>query len=336
MNVREAPHVAVSPQELAGDAQLAHFAVQTVEAGTGRGTRVATVAPAGGLHARVLVDRGLDIGAVWFGGMPLAWSSGMGEHPAGYADARDGWHDGWAGGLLTTCGLRNVGVSSEGHGHHGRYSDQAADEFAVKRERSDDGSPRLVVEGVIREPVGLGRGLVLRRRIVFPLWQGRVEIDDVVTNEAFERLQAPMLYHVNIGAPFLDAESVPRARVGSGHVPMAGVSAMGAPAFVPDVVQECAVEPPADWAECAIDSSRLGLRLAVGWDRRTMPRLFVWQRRTPGTYVTAIEPANASVRGRAADRADGTAPWLEPGETRRTRLRVCVTALASAGDRRVA
>jgi hypothetical protein len=36
----------------------------------------------------------------------------------------------------------------------------------------------------------------------------------------------------------------------------------------------------------------------------------------------AVEPANCSVLGREHDRTAGTAPWLEPGQRRRTQLRI--------------
>lgn len=314
--------------ECANDAQLAHFCLQSVEEGSGRGARILTVSPAGGLHARVLVDRGLDLGAVWFAGLPIAWMSAAGEHPPGHADAGEGWHDGWAGGLVTTCGLRNVGVPSEGHGRHGRYSDQAADEVAVRHE-SDEHGGRIVVQGVIREPVGLGRGLVLRRCMTFPLWRGSVEIEDLTVNESAERLQAPLLYHVNIGAPFLDDLSVPLIPSdGGGLVPAAGIRPMGSPVAVPDEV--CALPVERDEtgrAACALESSRLRQRLTVSWDATAQPNLFAWQRRTPGTYVTALEPANCTVNGRAADRAAGVAPWLGPGEARHTRIRLDVEPL---------
>ena len=315
-------------RETATDAQLAPFSLQTVDQGSGRGARVLSVAPAGGMHARVLVDRGLDIAAAWFGGLPLAWMSGVGEQPFGHADSGEGWHDGWAGGLVTTCGLRNVGVPSEGHGRHGRYSDQPVDELSIKREVGRSGSGVIVIEGVIREAIGLGRGLVVRRRITFALWSGSVEIEDTTVNETAERVQAPLLYHVNVGAPFLDAESVPLVRETDAFRPAANIRAMGGPEDAPDVVSQLAFPVPADgWSEVAIDSLRLGLRLRVGWDAEVMPNLFAWQRRTPGSYVTALEPANCTVDGRFADRESGIAPWLESGEIRRTGLRIVVDSI---------
>lgn len=280
-----------------------------VASGPAAGTRAIAVAPAGGLHARLLVDRGLDIGAAWVGGYPVAWLSANGERPSGHGDDADGWHDGWAGGLVTTCGLQNVGAASEGHGRHGHYSDLAASEIAVDRRVDRDGTGEIAVSGTMVEPVGLGRGIRVRRRVAFSIGSPVVRIEDEAVNESADALQAPLLYHVNLGHPFLGAET---------RLLLDGVAAggeMGPPAAVADEVVEHAA-----YGSATVESDTLGLRLDIAWDSGTLPRLFTWQRRMRGQYVMAVEPANCSVAGRAADREAGVAPMLEPGAHRRTTL----------------
>lgn len=66
-----------------------------------------------GIDVRLYSDRGLDVGAAWFRGLPLAWISPIGE---GGAEAT-AWGESWGGGLVTTCGLENVGAPSKGAGH---------------------------------------------------------------------------------------------------------------------------------------------------------------------------------------------------------------------------
>lgn len=309
----------------ATDDVLAHTAMQVVADGPGAGSRVLSVAPAGGVHARVLLDRGLDLGAAWFGGEPVAWLSAMGERPPGSGDAGEGWHDGWAGGLLTTCGLQNVGSPSEGHGRHGRFSELAATDLSVDRQIDETGAGRIVVAGTLHEPVGLGRGIRVRRGLTFRVGSGVVELEDVAMNVSAERLQAPLLYHLNIGYPFLGADSVLLHRDGVAFTAAPGSATMGSPSVEPDTVTEHQPFVGADHiATVALRSSRLGMRTTVDWDARTLPRLFHWQRRAPGSYVCAIEPSNCSVQGRAFDRDDGRDPVLAPGETRRTWLRITI------------
>jgi hypothetical protein len=58
------------------------------------------------------------------------------------------------------------------------------------------------------------------------------------------------------------------------------------------------------------------------WDASTLPRLHQWVHPAAGVYALALEPANCSVLGRAADRAAARLPTLAPGEARRTRIAI--------------
>lgn len=314
----------------ATDDVLAHVAEQVSANGPGAGTRTLSVAPAGGLHARVLLDRGLDIGAAWYLGEPVAWLSAAGELPPGQADTGDGWNDRWAGGLLTTCGLQNVGVPSEGHGRHGRFSDLPAQDIAVSRELDEDGRGRIVVKARMHEPVELGRGIEVARSLSFDLGSGTVELEDVATNHSARSLQSPLLYHLNFGHPFLAPDSVVEQRNGDELVRMTAAAPMGQPALADDVVTEHPVVASADGtAAVSLASTALGMRATITWSVDTLPRLFTWQRRTPGSYVCAIEPANCSVWGRGFDRGEERAPFIEPRASRRTWLRIGLERLVS-------
>ena len=75
--------------------------------GSEDGVRAIDVRVAGGIHAMVLVDRGMDIGPAWFEGYPLGWQSPTGiVHPAFFRD--DVWLRSFHGGLMFTAGLQNV------------------------------------------------------------------------------------------------------------------------------------------------------------------------------------------------------------------------------------
>jgi hypothetical protein len=66
--------------------------------------------------------------------VPLAWVSAVGERgPLGGRLRDDDWLRGFGGGLVATCGLRNVGAPSEGHGLHGELSHQPARDVRVAR-----------------------------------------------------------------------------------------------------------------------------------------------------------------------------------------------------------
>ena len=116
----------------------------------------------------------------------------------------DDWLRGFGGGLVATCGLRNVGVPSEGHGLHGEISHQPARDVRV--ERWVDGERALLsASGAVAEVTALGHRLELERTWTTRTGEGRLELVDVTRNLGPEPEPAPLLYHVNLGAPLWSA-----------------------------------------------------------------------------------------------------------------------------------
>jgi Domain of unknown function (DUF4432) len=290
--------------------------------GRAAGCRAIDVRVQGGIDLRLLPDRGLDAGDAWFGGVPLDWRAPVGETAAVAND----WMLSFGGGLMVTCGLRNVGVPSEGHGQHGDYTFQKAVVEAV--ERSGDA---IIVQGRIAEVAALGHHLEVERTWRTYAGQGLVQLEDVVTNRGRETEPALQLYHVNLGAPLWSegAELVLDARAthprDADAAPYAD-SWNRAPGIMPDAAErvfEHEVAPGTDgWCSATVRNPRLGLELEVRWDAATMPRMWQWGHPAPGLGVLGLEPANCSVLGVAHDRAEGRLPELAPAEERRTRLEI--------------
>ena len=294
-------------------------AVSSVVAnGKAAGCRAIDLRVEGGIDLRLLPDRGLDAGDAWFAGLPLDWRSPVGETAAMAHD----WMLSFGGGLVVTCGLRNVGVPSEGHGQHGDYTFQRADVEAV--ERSGDA---LIVQGRVSEVAALGPHLEVERTWRTYTGRGLVQLEDVVTNRGDRTEPALQLYHVNLGPPLWadgstlrldaaatqprDADAAPYAD--SWHL---GPSVI---AGAPERVFEHSVRPGADgWCSAKVLGG--GLELEVRWDAAPMPRMWQWVH--PAYGVLGLEPANCSVLGVAHDRAEGRLPELAPGESRRTKLEI--------------
>ena len=290
--------------------------------GKAAGCRAIDLRVEGGIDLRLLPDRGLDAGAAWFAGVPLDWRSPVGETAAVAND----WMLSFGGGLMVTCGLRNVGVPSEGHGQHGDFTFQKAVVEAV--EPSGDA---LIVQGRIAEVSSLGYHLEVERTWRTYAGQGLIQLEDVVTNRGRDTEPALQLYHVNIGAPLWSegAELVLDARATHPRDADAEPYADSwnlAPGIVPGAnerVFEHEVAPgPDGWCSAVVRNPRLGLELEVRWDAATMPRMWQWVHPAPGIGVLGLEPANCSVLGVAHDRAEGRLPELAAGEERRTRLEI--------------
>jgi uncharacterized protein DUF4432 len=244
----------------------------------------------GDLAVDVLPERGLDLGVAALQGERFSWTSKLG-HVAWQGD----FFESFGGGLMFTCGLRNVGVPSEGQPQHGLYTAQTASEV----DASGDHATGRVVDAMLE----------LRREIrVEP---DRVTVKDVVRNTGPQTEAAPLLYHVNLvwdGVEIDSREVVPRdddARAGDWR-------SLGAPG--PERVYEHLR------ATGAIVTSG-SVRVTITSDQ---PRL--WQWIEPALGVLGIEPANCSVLGRAHDRAEGRLPVLAPGEARGSSVEIRVEA----------
>ncbi len=302
-----------------------------VAAGAAAGTRAIDVQPWGGIGCRVYPDRGLDIGQAWFAGIPLSWVSQVGE--AAPLDDLDGmaWGDAFGGGLLTTCGLRNVGSPSEGHGLHGTYSHLPAHDVAVTRYVAEDGAA-VVVSGTVRDAVE--PQFVVRRTIRVHAGVGRIEIEDVTVNEGRTTGAAPLLYHCNFGYPLwsppAQLEVPATATVARDPASAVALDSWTLPPKIEMGPERVLEHDLGDLLEgsARISNEDLGITVALRWDRTTLPRLNQWLDPNPGMAVLGVEPANCSTRGRAADREAGLLTDLQAGSERRTSL----TIEASTGD----
>ena len=301
-------------------------AVLQVREDVGPAGRSVDVRVIDGIAVRVLPDRGLDIGPAWYRGVPLAWVSKVGETAALTQPTGMEWSSAFGGGLVTTCGLRNVGAPSEGHGLHGTYSHLAAHDVAVSRNLSGS----VVVSGRVEDDAGGEAPLRLERTIVTHAGAGRVEITDRTVNMGDVATPAPILYHVNFGHPVWSAGS--ELHVASHGDPeprdddsLRSVASWDRPHPIevgPERVLEHRVAPVDGWGEATVVSHAHDIAVSVRWRVDALPRLHQWIDPNPGMAVLGIEPANCSTSGRAVDRAEGRLPVLGPGETRTTRLQV--------------
>lgn len=312
--------------------QLAVAIHSTVTEGPARGARAVDLRAAEGIDIRILPDRGFDLGQAWFRGVPLAWISSVGESAPLDAPSGTAWLQAFGGGLVTTCGLRNVGSPSEGHGMHGRFSHLPASEVRVERDLEGD-EIVLTARATIDEVEEGGGHLRVQRTVRTRTGRGLVELTDVTTNLGAAPEPAPILYHVNLGVPLFH-EGASLEIESAGVVPRdpdaeRGLDSWMAPgppvAGVSEMVFEHRV--PADgsgWGRAALANPSVGLRLGLRWRRAELPRFHQWLHPGRSMYVLGLEPANCSVLGRAADRAMGRLPLLEPGEPRTTELRIVV------------
>ena len=234
---------------------------------------------------------------------------------------------------MVTCGLRNVGMPSEGHGLHGSYSHQRAVVSSIRRHLSAE-EAYVEVHARVDEATATGSHLRLDRIVKTHAGRHRLEIEDVTTNLGATAEPAPILYHFNFGYPLWSGPA--RLELDSSHTtprdPASKASLRSwdrAPAVeeTEERVLEHEVASVDGWGTAKVVNEEVGLAVKIRWRSAELPRLHQWIHPGPGMYVLGIEPANCSTSGRAHDRAEGLLPVLEAGESRETALFVEVEDL---------
>ena len=299
---------------------------------------------AGGLSFDVLADRGMDIGAFEYRGVPLAWLSHAGVvSPAFYEPAGEGWLRSFGGGLLVTCGLRNVGPpgrrGGEELGLHGRASSTPASNVS-RLVRQDGEDMVLEARGEVREASVFGPNLILRRGISVRLGEARIRVEDTVANEGHAPEPLMLLYHVNLGWPLLDETArlvgpggqyeAPEPRDEEAGKGLGGWNRFAAPqpGFGERVFYHRPQADAGGWAEARLENPALegGLALTVRFRPEELPEFVQWTMTGEGTYVVGLEPATCRVGGIRAEEAAGRVIYLRPGEVRRFGLEILVGA----------
>jgi hypothetical protein len=302
--------------------------------GSERGTRGIRLYNAAGLDLDVITDRGMSIGRLTSGGVPLAYTSAVGaSHPAFSEPYGKGWLNTWPAGFLTTCGLTQVGSPGrDGEaelGLHGRAAGLPAREVSYGGEWAGD-DYRVWVQGTVVETAVFGDHLALTRKIWISLAEPVLHIEDSVENRGFSPAPHMFLQHMNLGYPLVQAGSrlhlpthttQPRdedARLGLDRYdeftePQAGYREQ---VFYHDLA------PDAQGQVSVALKSPSGLGVHLTYDRSQYPVLAEWKMMGEGLYVVGLEPANCHVGGRLQERESGTLQILAPQEIRRYILKI--------------
>ena len=311
--------------------------------GPARGVRAFRFRTGSGLSFDVVPDRGMDLSFAEHGGTPLAWLSPNGVvAPSFYEPAGEGWLRSFPGGLLVTCGLRNVGPPGEREGEelglHGRASNIPASRVSYDVSGTVKAASSKP-EGEIREASVFGPNLVLRRRISARVGESRIWIEDEIENEGFEPEPLMVLYHINLGWPLLDETSrlvgpgrageppEPRDEEAQGGLEAWDRFAAPTPGFKERVFYHSPAAGLDGLAEARVENPALGLSFSVRFHPEELPEFVQWTMTGEGTYVLGLEPATCRVEGPAAEEAAGRVIRLEPGEIRLHRLEIEVSRI---------
>lgn len=304
--------------------------------GKEKGMSFIEVRTGAGLAFTVTPAKGLDLSLVEYGGTPISWMSPGGDvHPMYYDPRGKEWLNTASGGMLMTCGLTNVGSTSEWggnvHGIHGKAHHTPANQVSAFGEWNGD-EYDMVIRGTVEETAIFGPVLRLKREIRCRMGVNRITVEDAVENIGFEASPHMMLYHFNFGYPFMDENThvdIPSSSVVpvKPDVPTAGCDRFEEP--VDGFEERVYYHDMADRERAAVTLTQpafpqaggrhVPLSVSIGWSTDTLPRLVQWKMPASGTYALGIEPANCGVEGISAENDKGTLVWLQPGHAIRYR-----------------
>jgi len=283
----------------------------------------------GALSFTVLPTRGMGLWKGHYKDLELGWSSPVvgPVHPKFVElSARNGL--GWLTGFdewLCRCGLAWNGPPGDDGGFpltlHGRIANQPAHRLEV---RLDPESKSIQVTGEVEEGGLFYPHLRLRTTYTTNLGSNRIKVEDEVVNPSSQPAAMQLLYHLNIGPPFLGGGS----RV---HVPIANLWPNNARAAEGVSCWDRYEPPTSGFAEqvyliqprggpdgrtiALLHDAEARIGVAVRWDIAALPYFNLWKNTAAleDGYVTGLEPATGFPRFRAHERAAGRVRTLPPG-----------------------
>lgn len=235
----------------------------------------------------ILPDRCMDIAQTFYKGHAISWISKTGITAPEYYDKADKqFLRGFYGGLITTCGLKNIGDPYNGEGLHGRIANTPAEKVSVSAEWQGNDYV-MTVSGMMRESEVFGENLLLKRTITTKLFSDEFTVCDTLINEGFTDEDIAFCYHCNFGYPLV--------REGAKIV---NVQSEIANIFAPvhGKKEECiGVLHSGDVVTAGIENGEIGAYIT--YKRDTMPEFLVWKMLGESEYVVGLEPRTTNYGG---------------------------------------
>ncbi len=310
------------------DSQVYGIEEHRLTGGKGDGMRLLEIHNGIGLDLAVTPDRCGDIARLRYKGVNMSYMTPVGYvAPAFYDRTEDNFLKSFTAGFLTTCGLESAGAPSEDLGvrypMHGSIANQPCEQLSWGEEGTD-----LIVRMTVKDERLFGRKLRLERRIVVSTVQNVFEIRDRIVNTGDRKEGVEILYHMNMGYPLLDEDSVltiPSVRV----EPYTDWAAQGIGEWMKmtkpqaQIEEQCYRHVFADGKGYArIAQPKLDTALTITFDAKDLDGFTEWKMMGVRDYVLGLEPGNCYPGPRGWMRETGMLKYLEAGESHEYAVRV--------------
>ena len=279
----------------------------------------------GAMEYTVLADKCLDIGSLRWRGCNINFLSKPGLQGRGHYDTNGAEAiRSIMGGFFFTSGLENIcapcTIDGVDYPMHGRIRTTPGEHLCADAYWEGD-RYILKVSGEMREAALFGENTVLRRSIVTEYGSRTITVTDEFENETCIRRPFMLLYHINLGYPFLDENLklyIPTGKVtardadGEGHEDR--YDRMDPPKDgEPEYVFIHEIHPDSEgFNEVLAVNEPLGIGLKLRYSMENLPNFMEWKSTASGDYVIGLEPANSSVYGRPYHEERGDVPMLDP------------------------
>lgn len=309
------------------DSQIYGIEEHRLVGGKGDGMRLLEVNNGKGLELTVSLDRAADISRLRFRGINMSYFSPCGYvAPAYYDSTGSNWLKSFTAGFLTTCGLRAVGSPCVDEGEelplHGTIANQPAEHAYWFEENGE-----LVVRALVKDETIFAAKLRMTREIRVSLVENTFTIQDTIENTGDTVQPLEILYHMNMGYPLLDEDSVV-------EIPSAGASPRDDHAAEDIENWMKMIKPQAGYVErcyyhkfekegkASIYQPKIEQGLEISFDAEELDGFVEWKMMGVRDYVLGLECGNCYPDGRDVVRKTGMLKFLAPGEHKTYQVKV--------------
>lgn len=309
---------------------------RVLHGGTAEGVKCVEISN-GLVTLAVLPTRGMSIWKGTCGELPLEWRSPVPRpvHPA-FVNLHDRNGLGWLHGfneLFVRCGLGYNGPPGVVDGTpitlHGRIANLPAHHVSVSY--NSDGPGTLTLMGVVDETSMFGPGYRLTSTIVIERNQPRVRLIDTIENIGGVPAPLSLLYHINIGRPFLSPaggnvvafeEMAPRDARSAAGVATHDVYRAPEAGWAEEAFYYRPVADEEGWSAALLHNEAQTAGFLVRYQTATLPWFVVWKNTQSDRegYVTGLEPAVNFPNFHTFEKDQGRLPVLQPGDRYQTEM----------------
>lgn len=310
------------------DSQTGGIEEHRLVGGKGDGMRLLEVNNGKGLELTLCPDRAGDISRLRFRGINMSYMSPCGYvAPAYYERTGSNWLNSFTAGYLTTCGLSAVGSPCTDEGEelplHGTIANQPG-EYTYWEETALE----WLIHVLVKDETIFGRKLRLHRTVKVSKTENTFWLCDTIENTGDQREPLEILYHMNMGYPLLDEDSVV-------EIPSSEVKPRDEHA-AEDIANWMLMEKPQagyqercyyhtfadEHGRAGIFQPKLGIGLEISFNAKELDGFVEWKMMGIRDYVLGLECGNCYPDGRDVMRKNGMLKFLEPGEKKTYEVQV--------------